>query len=237
MSIDNFLDSINLSLEYQYDHVKKAALECPRLFITLSRQPGAGAISIGEKIAEFLNAEKKITWPTPWKVFDKDLLKTIVEEHNLPEKCKKYMPEGKLSTIQDILDDMLGLHPSAIALVHRTNETLLHLAHLGNTIIVGRGGCLVTRKLQGGFHVRLVGSLDKRVRRVIEFSKINKKEAEKLVAKEEKDRKKYFNEYFNKNIEDPSLYDLTLNTDFISFDDAAKIIVHAAIIAKYKLEK
>ena len=237
MSIDNFLDSINLSLEYQYDHVKKAALECPRLFITLSRQPGAGAISIGEKIAEFLNAEKKITWPTPWKVFDKDLLKTIVEEHNLPEKCKKYMPEGKLSTIQDILDDMLGLHPSAIALVHRTNETLLHLAHLGNTIIVGRGGCLVTRKLQGGFHVRLVGSLDKRVRRVIEFSKINKKEAEKLVAKEEKDRKKYFNEYFNKNIEDPSLYDLTLNTDFISFDDAAKIIVHAALIAKYKLEK
>ena len=237
MSIDNFLDSINLSLEYQYDHVKKAALECPRLFLTLSRQPGAGAISIGEKIAEFLNAEKKITWPTPWKVFDKDLLKTIVEEHNLPEKCKKYMPEGKLSTIQDILDDMLGLHPSAIALVHRTNETLLHLAHLGNTIIVGRGGCLVTRKLQGGFHVRLVGSLDKRVRRVIEFSKINKKEAEKLVAKEEKDRKKYFNEYFNKNIEDPSLYDLTLNTDFISFDDAAKIIVHAAIIAKYKLEK
>ena len=237
MSIDNFLDSINLSLEYQYDHVKKAALECPRLFLTLSRQPGAGAISIGEKIAEFLNAEKKITWPTPWKVFDKDLLKTIVEEHNLPEKCKKYMPEGKLSTIQDILDDMLGLHPSAIALVHRTNETLLHLAHLGNTIIVGRGGCLVTRKLQGGFHVRLVGSLDKRVRRVIEFSKINKKEAEKLVAKEEKDRKKYFNEYFNKNIEDPSLYDLTLNTDFISFDDAAKIIVHAALIAKYKLEK
>jgi cytidylate kinase len=237
MSIDNFLDSINLSLEYQYDHVKKAALECPRLFLTLSRQPGAGAISIGEKIAEFLNAEKKITWPTPWKVFDKDLLKTIVEEHNLPEKCKKYMPEGKLSTIQDILDDMLGLHPSAIALVHRTNETLLHLAHLGNTIIVGRGGCLVTRKLQGGFHVRLVGSLDKRVRRVIEFSKLNKNEAEKLVAKEEKDRKKYFDEYFNKNIEDPSLYDLTLNTDFISFDDAAKIIVHAALIAKYKLEK
>ena len=237
MSIDNFLDSINLSLEYQYDHVKKAALKCPRLFITLSRQPGAGAISIGEKIAEFLNAEKKITWPTPWKVFDKDLLKTIVEEHNLPEKCKKYMPEGKLSTIQDILDDMLGLHPSAIALVHRTNETLLHLAHLGNTIIVGRGSCVVTRKLQGGFHVRLVGSLDKRVRRVIEFSKINKKEAEMLVAKEEKDRKIYFDEYFNKNIEDPSLYDLTLNTDFISFDDAAKIIVHAAIIAKYKLEK
>ena len=234
MSIDNFLDSINLSLEYQYDHVKKAALKCPRLFITLSRQPGAGAISIGEKIAEFLNAEKKITWPTPWKVFDKDLLKTIVEEHNLPEKCKKYMPEGKLSAIQDILDDMLGLHPSAIALVHRTNETLLHLAHLGNTIIVGRGSCVVTRKLQGGFHVRLVGSLEKRVWRVMEFSKLNKNEAEKLIAKEEKDRKKYFKEYFNKNIEDPSLYDLTLNTDSISFDDAGKIIVHAALIAKYK---
>tara|TARA_B100000959_G_C14885861_1_gene584576 strand:+ start:70 stop:783 length:714 start_codon:yes stop_codon:yes gene_type:complete len=237
MSIKNFLDSINLSLDYQYDHAKKAGLGCPRLFITLSRQPGAGAISVGKKIAEFLNDEKKIEWPTPWKVFDKDLVKTIVEEHNLPEKCKKYMPEGKLSTIQDILDEMLGLHPSAIALVHRTNETLLHLAHLGNTIIVGRGGCLVTRKLHGGFHARLIGSLDNRVRRVMEFSKLNKNEAKKLIAKEEKDRKKYYNEYFNKNIEDPLLYDLTLNTDEISFDDAGKVIAHAALIAKYKLEK
>jgi cytidylate kinase len=68
----------------------------------------------------------------------------------------------------------------------------------------------------------------------MEFSKLNKNEAEKLIAKEEKDRKKYFKEYFNKNIEDPSLYDLTLNTDSISFDDAGKIIVHAALIAKYK---
>ena len=71
----------------------------------------------------------------------------------------------------------------------------------------------------------------------MEFSKLNKNEAKKLIAKEEKDRKKYYNEYFNKNIEDPLLYDLTLNTDEISFDDAGKVIAHAALIAKYKLEK
>lgn len=229
MSLKNFFDSINLSLEYQYTHEKKPGKRLPRLFITMSREPGAGAISIGEKIAEILNNEEKIEWAAPWTVFDKDLVKTIIDDHNLPEECGKYMPEGTLNPIHDILDEMFGKHPSAISLVHRTNETLLHLAHLGNAIIVGRGGCSVTRKLKGGFHVRIVGSLEERVKRVMEFSKLDKAAAEKRIADEEKGRKKYFNEYFNKNIAGSNLYDLILNTDYISYDQAARIIVYAAL--------
>ncbi len=225
----DFFDSVELSLQYQYDHAKKAGLKWPRQFITLSRQPGAGSIAIGKKIEDFLNTEKKIKWPTPWRVFDKELVKKIVEEHNLPEKCEKYMPEGKLSSVQEIVDDMFGLHPSALSLVHKTNKTLLHLAHLGNTIIVGRGGCVITRKLQGGFHVRLVGSLNKRINRVIKFSKLDETEAEKLIATEEKGRKKYFKGYFGKDIDDPLLYDLILNTDNLSYDEAGKMVAYSAL--------
>lgn len=229
MSIINFLDSIKLTLEHQYDHARKDGLGSPRLFITLSRQPGAGAIRIGEKTAEFLNNDKKIKWRTPWKLFDKELVKMVIEEHHLPENCEKYMPEGKVSPVQDILDDLFGVHPPAISLVHKTNETLLHLAHLGNVIIVGRGGPVITRKLRGGFHVRLVGSFDKRFRRVMEFSKLSEKEAKKLITEKDKGRKKYFKEYFNKDIDDPLLYDLLLNTDHLSYDQAAKMITHCAL--------
>lgn len=230
MGLTDFLDSINESLEYQYDHEKKSDKTAqPRLFITFSRQPGAGGITVSEKVAEILNNNKKFKWPTPWTVFDKYLVKTVLEEHNLPETCEKYMPEGTISPISNILDELFGVHPSAISLVRRTNETMLHLAHLGNTIIVARGGNIVTRKLKGGFHIRLVGSLNKRIKHIMEYSKLDEKQAEEYIVKEEKGRKKYLKEYFNKDNEDSLIYDLVLNTDFISFDDTAKIIVYSAL--------
>lgn len=231
MSLENFFDSIKLSLEYQYDHGKKPTKKLPRLFITLSREPGSGAISVGEKVAEILNSDENVKWPVPWKVFDKDLVKTIIDEHKLPEECKKYMPEGTFNPIYNMLVDLLPNHPSSTSLVHRTNETILHLAHLGSTIIVGRGGSMITKGLKGGFHVRLVGSMKKRVKRVMEFSDLDEKAAEKRINDEEKGRKKYYKEYFSKNLGDPVLYNLVINTDDLAYDQTAKIIVSSALIS------
>lgn len=223
--VNSYFKSLSFSKD---DASLKGKGKLSRLFITISRQPGAGAITIGEKTAEFINNKKEANWPRPWTVFDKNLIKSVLEEHNLPDEFEKYMPEGKISQIQDILDDLFGVHPPAIALVHKTSETILHLAQTGNVILVGRGADIVTREIEGGFHIRLIGSLGNRVQRVMEFSRLDKKEAEKLIAKAEKDRKKYFKEYFSKNAEDPLLYDMLINTDFISYDNAAKMIVDSA---------
>ncbi len=204
--------------------------KCPRLFITIARLPGAGAISIGEKVAEYLNDHKKTD--CPWNVYDKNLIKTVLENHNLPGNCEKYMPEGKINQIQDILDDLFEVRPPAITLVRKTNETILQLARMGNSILVGRGASIVTRKLENGFHVKLIGSLKKRIQRIMVFSKVDEKQAEKLVAKLEKDRKNYLKEYFNENFGDPLLYDLIINTDSISYDHAAKLIAETAFLTR-----
>jgi len=236
MSVSRFLEAVSLSNKYQNSDTKEASLQdkrkFSRLFITISREAGAGSINIGKKLAEFLNSDKTVNWPCPWTVFDKELIKTVLEDHHLPERWEKYMPEDKHSKIQDILDELFGLHPASIVLVHRTSETILHLAQIGNVILVGRGASIITRKLEWGFHVRLVGSLRKRTQRVMEFSKVDKTQAEELIAKWDKGRKKYLNEYFNKNIDDPLLYDLIINTDFVSHDNAAKIIANAALCSR-----
>jgi len=59
----------------------------------------------------------------------------------------------------------------------------------------------------------------------MEHSNVNMKQAEKLIAKCDKHRKKYIKEYLKKNDEDPLLYDLIINTDYISYDNAARIIL------------
>ncbi|MHC4470642.1 MAG: hypothetical protein ACYTDY_15195 [Planctomycetota bacterium] len=43
-------------------------------------------------------------------------------------------------------------------LLGKSNRTILHLATMGNAIIVGRGANIVTRRLEGGIRVRLVGT-------------------------------------------------------------------------------
>lgn len=228
MSISEYLDAVELHFKNQSRAVNISCNQnvgkLPHCFITISRQAGAGAISVGNKVTEFLNHDKKVDWPYPWTVFDKNLVYTVLDEHHLSEKFEKYMPEDKVSQISDVLDELLGLHPSSLALVHKTSETILHLAQVGNVVIVGRGASIITRKLKGGFHVRLVGSLKKRAQRVMAHSKVDIKQAEELIAKWDKGRKKYIKEYFKKNDEDPLLYDLIINTDYISYDNAARFI-------------
>ena len=233
MSISEYLDSIELHFKNQDSEANvgssQKSRKLPHSFITISRQAGAGGISVGNNVAKLLNDDKELCWPCPWTVFDKNLINTVLEEHNLPKKYKKYMHETNISQIDDILEELLGLHPSSITLVHKTNETILHLAQIGNAVIVGRGSSIVTRKLKGGFHVYLVGSLEKRVQRVMEHSKVTRGQAEDLIAKWDKGRKKYFKDYFNKNNEDPLLFDLIINTDYISYDNAAGIIKHSML--------
>ena len=51
------------------------------------------------------------------------------------------------------------MHPSQYTLVQKTGETILHLAQLGYVIIVGRASNIITAKMPGGVHIRLVSPL------------------------------------------------------------------------------
>jgi cytidylate kinase len=95
---------------------------------------------------------------------------------------------------------------------------------LGYVILVGRGANIITRKLPSGVHVRLVGSLEKRVAHMKEYLNLPGNQAREFVMKEDHDRQAYIKRYFQKDISDVSLYDLIINTDTVSLQDAAMII-------------
>ena len=193
-------------------------------FVTISRQAGAGGITIGEKLVKFLGEEDKET-ACPWTLFDQNLVTKVMEEHRFPENYTQFMPEDRISEIQDMIEELFGLHPSSWALARKTSETILHLARMGNVILVGRGTSVITRKfLPGGLHVRFVGSLEKRIQHIQDYYRISHAQAAEFIKKQDLGRKHYLKYHFDKDIEDPLLYDLIINTDNISYGDAAKII-------------
>src|ERR1041384_1089918 len=125
--------------------------------VTISREVGAGGIPIGEHLAEYLQG-KGPKGQRPWTVFDKNLVEQVLADHNLPKELARYMPEDRISQIRDMVEELLGLHPASWTLLHQTTETILHLAELGNVILIGRAANVITAQLPNVFHVRLIGS-------------------------------------------------------------------------------
>ena len=211
------------------EHLPEAGDKCFP-FVTISRQTGAGGITIGERLAQFLRQkDSNIKCACPWSVFDKELVTEVLKKHHLPERIAPFLSEDKISEIEDIMDGLFGLHPAKWTLVHKTSQMLLNLAHMGYVILVGRGANVVTRKLPGGFHVRLVGSFKKRLEHVKEYYHLDAKNGKTFIQKEDIGRKNYLKKYFGKDINDPLLYDLVINTDTVSYSSAAEIIANAVL--------
>lgn len=197
--------------------------------ITISRETGAGAVTIAQMAAERLDREEEGDDQCPWTVFDRNLTERVLQDHNLPTKLKQFMPEDAISPVDDVLEELLGLHPSQWTLVQHTTETILRLATLGNVILVGLGGNLITAKLKHVLHVRLVAPVEQRWRHAEQFYKLSRKDAVEFVHKSDLARRRYVRRYFNADIEDPLAYHLTINTGQVTFTEAARIIAEGVI--------
>lgn len=195
--------------------------------ITISRQAGAGAHEVAEQLTKML--EERLPDPAcPWMLFDRDLVERVLTDHALPGGLARFMSEDRVSEVSDTLDGLFGLRPPSWTLVRKTADTILHLAERGNVVVIGRGGNIITSKLGSAFHVRLVGSPDKRIRYVRAVKSLTNQEASAYVHDQDLGRKRYVKKYFGEDIDDPLGYHLVVNTDLVSYAEAARTIADAA---------
>jgi len=191
--------------------------------ITISRETGTGADKIGMELIDFFQSYWN-EYYAPWTLFDKNLIEKVLEDHHLPQTLSQYFVEDKLSELKSTVNELLGLHPNTWILVNKTSNTILQLAQMGNCIIIGRAGNIISGKLKNSFHVRLVANIEKKIPYIMETYNLSESEAVDYIKKEDLARKNYLKKYFKKNVEDPLLYNLVLNTSSLSFKEAAEII-------------
>lgn len=202
--------------------------------ITISRECGSGGRTVASRLVEYLQEFTPAS--CQWAVFDSKLIERVMEDHNLSKHVAELLPEDHKSVLADLFEEMLGLHPSISTIVKHTTETILSLAEMGYVILVGRGANVVSQMLSNVFHVRLVGSLEKRIERVQEVYEFNRLEARQFIQKQEAGKRRYLKEHFGKEIDDPLLYHMVVNTDLISYDKAAQLIANA-VIERFQLER
>ena len=195
--------------------------------ITVSHQTGAGAHQVVNRLAEIFQ-ETEFMGGEPWLVFDRQLIERALLEQGWPKNLADKIREEKRFFIDELMDDLFSLRPPSWVLMPQVVDTAKHLAMEGHVILVGHGATIITAKMPSAFHVRLTGSLPRRIERVQKLWNLTPETAAKLVNKEDHSRERYLRAYFHARLDNELLHDLSINTDRISNSDAASMIADGA---------
>jgi len=231
MSVDTTVEKTSAYFVSQcrerYEQIAAADPHSLRPAITIAHQTGAGVGEIAARLAHVLE-KSEFKGTHPWAVFDQQIIETALEEHRWPKELAEKITEEKRFFIDELMDDLFGLRPPSWVLVPQVVETMLRLAMAGHTILVGHGATVVTANLPNVFHLRLTGSLSKRIQRVQQHRNLALEAAAKFVRQEDRRRARYVKAHFHTRLDDELHYDLVINTDRFSDADAVAVIAEGA---------
>lgn len=194
--------------------------------LTISRQTGARARSIGMKLQAALRSDANDSG-VPWTLFDDNLVQQVLEDHQLPGDLEKFMPDDAINEYTAAVNELLGRHPSLWTLFEKTVSTVARLGRMGHSIIVGRGGNEITRGYSNVISVRLIGSEQRRLRHMIDGHGMTETGAKKFIKDEDAARRRFLKQHFGTDIDDPTRYDLVINTDRFDDDAVVQMLVAA----------
>ena len=116
-----------------------------------------------------------------------------------------------------------------------TAEEVLDLAVKGNVLIRGWGATLILRAVPHIACVRVCAPMELRVKRLMERLETDDEDlARHEIEMDDQARSTRMGEHFNVTWGDPSLYDLTLNTERISIPTCVDEVVKLAQSAEFK---
>ena len=121
-------------------------------------------------------------------------------------------------------------------LLHKTPEIYLDVlqqvvygvAEAGDGLIFGHGSQVLLKDFDCALHVRIIAPIEKRIERAMAKRGIDREYAEKIITNKDSQWNGFFQYAFKRDIADPSLYDLIINTNKISDEQAARQIIDLA---------
>jgi cytidylate kinase len=165
--------------------------------ITISRLFGSGGEEIAMRVCELLG----------YRYFDSPLMAQFAAETGLVE-----------DRFVNVLEDRQ---------VPVLQNTIRAAYRQGNLVILGRGGQVLLKDCPDVLHVRVVASLDRRIERVRERMHTDQEGAWQMIFQRDEGSAGYLKRFYHVDWADSGLYHLVLNTDRVSVEMAAQIVVTA----------
>lgn len=182
--------------------------------LTISRQMGSLGLEIATTMGEYLG----------YRVFSREIINQAARRAGAPEAA--------LAAIDEL--GLLGFCPSPEACqAYRlaVEQVMNELVSEGDVIIVGRAGQIILAGKPNVFHVRVIAPKQVRIQRLVELDKLSVSAAAARITASDRFRKNYLIRFYQVEWEDPTLYDLIINTARLQTDQAVELICHAFDLA------
>lgn len=111
---------------------------------------------------------------------------------------------------------------------------LCERARHGGIVYHGRVGHMVMVGVSHILRVRVCANEEDRIQRVIERMNLKYKQAKDYITQVDEDRCSYARFFYNVNCNDPSLFDVIVNTSHLSVDDAVDSLVTLAHLSEFQ---
>ena len=194
--------------------------------ITISRQFGAGGITLGKLVAEKFG----------YTFADSDIIKMIAQMANVSTNFVETVEKeagGKFSRLVNrlvskplvdrVLKDERGYIDEEIYLDYLV-LIVAQMADDGNVVILGRGSQYILRDHPDACHILLINTTENRIKFMQQQYDLSSNRAAQIVRYEDKRRINLYRKLGKTDYDDPNLYHLVLNMSRISRGKALKLI-------------
>jgi cytidylate kinase len=203
--------------------------------VTISHATGAVGQGIGRSVANQLG----------FRYVDEEIIEIAAKKHGL-DSSMVADAERRKNLFARLLDDLATapmLDPSGTAgflladptMAPRAEdlrgliiEAVRETAQQGNVVIVSHAAGIPLAHRADVLRVLVTASFDTRAQRIAFGRNVSKTDAEKLLKEEDTNRADYFRRFYRIEHELPTHYDLVVNTEKLTPEEAADIVVAAA---------
>jgi cytidylate kinase len=203
--------------------------------ITMRGLTGSSASEIGREVARLINGD----------YVDRQVIAEVAELLKRPEEqieAKEQITTGLFDRIVGPLRKIISGSGKIDSAYMRTWEEPLDdteyisaleavirdLALDQNIVIVGRGSQHILRNNKSVLHVLVIAPIEDRINRIMTEKKMEREEAMRHIEETDSSRKAFIQRFFQKEMENPLLYDLVINTKYITNESAANLIISVA---------
>lgn len=219
--VGGLVDRAAMRFESDIHRALQAGSLHPSRVITVSRTMGSN----GRDIAEALS--KRLGWP----LWDERILEVAASQSQLGYKARmlRALDQKGQDDIEAVVSGLLGMVNKHVYM-HLLSKAILSVAQ-GDAVILDRGAYLL---LPHALSVRIDASIETRVQNLVDLHGFGREVARREIKKSDEERAAFLRELGGRSrfrrsssITGPG-FDLTINTDSFSVDEAVSLILTVA---------
>jgi cytidylate kinase len=187
--------------------------------ITISREFGCEGFTVAQR-AQSLLQEKT---GGAWGLLDRQVVDKVAGDPNEAMSVLRKLGE-KNTFLDEMMSTILTNWNSDVDYYKLICNQITLFAKGGHVIVVGLGAAILTQSMPNCYQFRIVAPIDFRIASVARRHNLSEEEAGRIIAKSQKQRVAFINDFLNHDVADPALYHAIFNREKNSVEQIAEMI-------------